>query len=188
MDKLNYTLKKTASILIFTVLALLTNKIQAQFFKTDSIENKLTFSILPNFCYFDKVVDTSTWEMARIFSLEPQSYLAYNLSDNLYAGGAFSYEIFKSNFYHKKSFIATGIFLKYYFPFAINKKLLNHFHFYTSIEYYRTNYRYVSQIVDTIRYKSLTVNQDYIISNKLNQNKIAIPIGFIFRFKQIFIF
>ncbi len=153
----------------------------------DTVYNKLAVGMYPNLLYYDGIIDDNTWEKVNFFSLTLQPYTAYNLYKNLYIGCAFSYEFFSSNFYDKKNFIEVGMFLRYVVPYTINKKFLRRIHIYSAIEYYKTNYRIVPEIVNTIYYKGrIMVEEDYIISNKLDQSKISIPVGLLFTINKYF--
>jgi len=149
-------------------------------FKSDTVYNEIFLGFYPNLYFSEILVDENTDEMARLFSLEIKPYFAYNLYKNLYIGCNFSYEIFESNFYEKDNFKELGVFMRYIIPYTIDKKFLRRFHVYTEFSYGKTNYRIVSDAVNIFEYKTIKIEEDFIISKSLNQSKFSFPVGFNF--------
>jgi hypothetical protein len=149
-------------------------------FKRDTAYNDIFLGFYPNIYFSEILVDENTDEKARLFSLELKPYIAYNLYKNIYLGCNFSYEFFASNFYEKENFIEAGVFMRYIIPYTLDKRFLKRFHFYTEFGYSKTNYRIVSDILRTVEYKTVKIEEDFIISKSLNQSKFSLPIGFTF--------
>lgn len=150
-----------------------------QVFTKDTIAPNTKFSIgfYPVLLYYEEKVDDPNMKFARIFSCECRPYISYRIIQNLYVGGAFSYEFYKSNFYTKDKLIELGVFSRYYVPFIINKRFFKNFRVYGEFAYNKTNYKVVPYVANVVEFKNITIEEDYIIYNSLNQNKITIPIG-----------
>ena len=95
-------------------------------------------------------------------------------------GCNFSYEFFTSNFYKKENFIEIGFFSRYIFPYTINKRLLKKTHLYLEVGYNKTNYKVVSYKANTFEYKDIKIEEDFVVSKKMNYSKFSIPIGITF--------
>ena len=143
----------------------------------DSTESKLILGIHPNLLYSSDLVDEQSNKFAKLFSFSPRTYFAYNLYRNFYVGGNFSYEIFLSNFYKKRSFAEIGCFARYTLPYTINRKVLKLMHLHFEVGYNQTNYKHVPYIANTFEYKNIIIEEDFIISKELKHSKVSIPIG-----------
>jgi opacity protein-like surface antigen len=168
------------SILFFVFISLTISLSGQKPIKHDTTYNKFMLGIYPSFSYSEQLIDDNSEEKANIFILDIRPYFAYNLYKNLYLGCNFSYEFFASNFYEKENFIEAGVFMRYIIPYTLDKRFLKRFHFYTEFGYSKTNYRIVSDILRTVEYKTVKIEEDFIISKSLNQSKFSLPIGFTF--------
>lgn len=159
----------------------------AQWIKKDFFnDDKFKVSFTPS-AHFSDIRSKDGKDKAIYYILDLRSYFFYNLHKNIDVGTTLSYDFSGGNFYSKKNFIEVGVSTRYVSPFFMDSKFLNQFRFYTGLEYYKTNYRYVSDIQKTIKYKELlSVNEDFIVSNKIDQTKIAVPLGFMFRLSNRF--
>ncbi len=175
------------NILVVTCVILSFN-LNGQIIKLDSTHNKLALGLYPNLLFSDIVIDDNPNNRAILFSLETRPYIAYNLYSNIFVGLEFSYEFFYSNYYDKDNFKEFGLSLRYIVPFHIDKKILNRLRLYTGISYCMTNYRMVDDVVNIFEYDSIFIEEDFIISNKIDQQKFYIPIGLKITFwKNVFI-
>lgn len=151
--------------------------IYSQIFKKDTISLKYTTGFYNNLLYHNKIIDEQANEKTKLFSLEIKPYFTYHFNNNIGVGILLSYEFFSSNYYNKKSLIECGLIARYVVPVTINKPLFKKIHFYTEIGCYKTNYLMYSETVDTFIYKTITISENFIISNKLDKMMVCLPIG-----------
>lgn len=166
--------------LMMLIIALVSFTAKCQIVIKDSTQSKYNMGIYPNIYYYDHILDDQSDEFARIFSCELSPYFSYNLYHNLFVGFNGSYEFFISNFYDKQNIKEIGLFSRYILPYTINKSLFRKMHLYCEVGYYRTNYKAVSYIANTIEYKGIEIEEDFVISKKMNYSKLSIPIGITF--------
>lgn len=165
-------------IILTSLIALcIPSCIYSQIFIKDTTSLKYSTGFYNNLLYHNEIIDKQTNEKAKLFSLEVKPYFTYHFNNNIGIGFSFSYEFFSSNYYKKKSLIECGLIARYVMPVTINKSLLKKIHFYVEIGYYKTNYLMCSETVDTFIYKTITINENFIISNKLNKTMVCLPIG-----------
>ncbi len=164
-------------ILLVLFLSLSLGLSAQSFIQHDDVYHKFKVGLHPNIFFTEYLIEELPKENLRILSLELKPYFAYNFYKNLYLGISFSYEFFFSNFYNKESFFELGTLLRYEIPYTINKRFFKRLRLYAEVGYYRTNYKYVENIVRTFTYRSLTVDEDFIIDKQLSQSKWAFPIG-----------
>lgn len=167
-------MKNTINILFL----LFCTSVFGQIFSKDSLQNRISMGIFPSLSYYDKL-DKEDKKYIRAMSVELRPYVSYNVYKNIFLGSAMSYQFFYSNFYEKENFVEVGIFSRYVIPYTVTKKgFWKRIHLYVEVGYFKTNYRMVSQIVNTVEYKNeKIIDENYIISDKLNQDKFSIPIG-----------
>jgi hypothetical protein len=111
-------------------------------------------------------------------------YGAYNLHKNLYVGADFGYEIFYSDFYKKRSFVEIDILARYWIPFTINHRFFKKLRMYVQASYGWSNFIKLSETTRVVEYKSLKIEEDFIIHQGLDFNKYSFPIGFTFRLSR----
>jgi hypothetical protein len=148
-----------------------------QLIKKDSSHLKFSTGFYNNLFYYNAVADKKTNEKVYIFSYEIKPYLSYYFYKNIGIGALFSYEFYKSNFYNKKKFKEYGFYLDYVFPYKIDRFIFRKVHFYLKPGYFFTNYLKVSETVETVTYKNIIIEEDYIIENRFNYSMVCMPIG-----------
>lgn len=157
----------------------------AQIIKKDSLYSKFIVGLNPMVGFREDIFyEPNGREKETFLSFTPYVYGAYNLHKNLYVGADFGYEFFHSSYYKKKNFVEAGVFTRYWVPFTINHRFFRKLRLYVQVNYTRTNFIKVADVVNVFEYKKLTIEEDFIISNGLNQERFAFPIGLTFRLKR----
>lgn len=169
-------LMKSIIIIFLFSFSIISN---SQTIKKDTAFSKGQIGLYPGFYYANMQASDVEKEYANLFLFEFDPYLSYNLYQNIFIGSIFSMDFVWSDFYSRKSFIELGAFIKYILPFSIDKNGLRRIRPYIAFEYYKTNYRMVAEVVNTVEYKQASVEEDFIISEYLDQDKYSVPVGII---------
>lgn len=168
-------MKKT--LLINVLLLIIVSAISAQTIKKERIDEKFMLGLYPNMFFYKEAVSDGSEDYARLFSLELQPFIAYNIYNNLFIGAQGSYNYFASNSFNINNIAEIGLSLRYVLPLKIDKALLRSLKFYIEAACYKTNYVQYNEIVNTYDYKGLSIEEDFVIGNKLDQTKLAFPLG-----------
>ncbi len=150
--------------------------------KKDTLNN-FVVGFYPIVFNYSTVVTTTDNHSTGVFEGGIRPYFAYNVYRNIFVGCNFTYDFVSSDFYKRDAIMEVGIFSRYIFPYAINKGFWDRLHPYIELGYSLTNYRMVngSEKFNYIEKDGVEVYETFILSDKLNQSKISIPVGINFR-------
>lgn len=176
---MSFNTSSMKKIFAFLSLVCLSTTIFSQVFTKDTIAPNTKYSIgfYPSLYYYDWKVENEEFEFARFFSLGFRPAFTYKITHNIFMSTIMHYEFNASNFYTKDSFIEIGIAARYVLPYTINVRALKKLHFYFEAQYHRTNYRLLPYTVKIFEFNDIVIKEDFEISNRLQYNKLVIPLG-----------
>lgn len=164
--------------LIFSIVLFASSQnTYSQLIRPDTIYSKITLGVFNDVLYFEQLVEYEPTERVYILSNTVAPHLVWYPYKNFGFGILGSYEFYSSNFYNKSSFIKFGLTANYKFPFKINLPILKYGNFYIESGFFKTNYIKLDKVLKEFTYKGLKIEENYIISNRLNQSIISIPFG-----------
>ncbi len=148
-----------------------------QFFQKENVNVLYSGGFHNGFSYANFLIDDVQMERGNLFAAEFEPYLGYYPINNLGIGISYSYEFMLSNIYEKDPFIEFGVFVRYYIPYVINKSFLRRIHLFSEFTFSRANYKTVPFINKTVSYKTWFLDENFIMSDRMDQKLFTIPIG-----------
>ncbi|MCD4791595.1 MAG: hypothetical protein K8R54_00050 [Bacteroidales bacterium] len=123
--------------------------------------------------------DPDTFDKSYLIFWGTEPFIGFYPVKNLGFGIIASYSFVKSSFISLPPLYSAGVYVRYYIPFKINRKILNNIDFFLEANYNKTNYLYSEN-------QPLHVTDVFDVSypfiyNKLNQTNINIPAGINFK-------